>query len=145
MQTQRDKTVGAASLELATNNYQRQSVVETQQEMLKNYKDELIKCAKAGEKEYGRDKPFYVCVQQRKERLLHNVIRNMFYTRQTRPSPTYDLALYYYDPKDESLQFVWNIPDKETVQYMLKFENEIPEEESKLLWFCKCFSAGTLV
>lgn len=138
-------TVGAAAIDLMSKGDQHQSVLDTTHEMTKGYMDSLIECAKSGEKQYGRDKPFYICVQTRRERLLENVIRNQFYARQTRPIPTYDLALYHYTPKTEDLRFVWCIPDKETVADMSSNGFIPTKEEEQLYWFVNCFIAGTLV
>ena len=138
------KTVGAAALEAKKDPYP-QDVIETQRAMQKGYVDELAKCAKNGEQLFGKTKPFYLCVQTRRERLLDNVMRNQFYPRQTRPSPAYDLALYHYDPKDELIRFVWCIPDNQTVDYLIAHEHEIPLDERQLVDFCKAFKAGTLI
>lgn len=138
------KTVGQVASELSKDTYQ-QDVIETQREMQKGYIDELIKAAKAGEEKYGTKKHFYICVQTRRERLLTNVIRNQFYTRQTRPIPQYDLALYYYNPNDEKLSFIWCIPDKETCLVMQANKQYIPKEQEQLLGFVLSFMAGTLI
>lgn len=138
------KTIGQASVELAAKHDYKQGVIDTQREMMKTYVDDLIKCAKRGEKAYGKEDTFYVCVQTKRERLMHNVIRNLFYYRRTRPAPTYDLALYWYDPKSEDLRFVWNIPDKETVEMMQDPAYVPPRDHSQLYGFVKSFIAGTL-
>lgn len=139
-----EKTVGELSLELLKNP-EEQSVVETQQEMLKNYVDELSDCAKRHESIFGTEKPYYLCVQSRRERLLTNVIRNQFYARRTRPIPQYDLALYYYEPKDEKITFIWSIPDRESVEYIIENASQLPPEQYQLLTFCKQFKANTLI
>lgn len=139
------KTVGQAVAEILKKPQDNQPIVDTQREMQKGYFNELIKAAKSGEDKYGKVKPFYICVQTRRERLLQYVIRNQFYTRQTRPSPQYDLALFHYDPQSEKLSFVWCIPDKETVDYLIENETELPKEEIQLLSFCKGFKDGTLI
>jgi len=139
------QTVGAASVELLSKPDYKQGVIDTQREMTKGYIAELIKCAMNGKVCYGIEKPFYVCVQTRRERLLTNVIRNQFYHRLTRPSPTYDLALYWFHPKEEKLAYVWCIPDKETVLDMQMSGFSSAEDEKQLAWFVKCFVAGTLV
>jgi hypothetical protein len=78
------KTVGALSQELLKNP-QEQSVIETQRKMQEDYLDELMQCAKRHEDIFGTEKPYYLCVQTKRERLLSNVIRSLFYARQTRP------------------------------------------------------------
>lgn len=153
----KSQTVGAKALELASKGDQHQSVYETRQAMQKGYVDELIKAAKAGEKDYPDEKRLYICVQTRRERLLDNVIRSQFYARRTRPIPQYDLAVYYYDCQDEKLSFIWCIPDKQTVDYFcgswvlddgkkVWLPGAKPEpDEVELASFCRNFRAGTLV
>lgn len=139
------KTVGAAAVELMNKGDQKQGVIDTQREMTKGYIDELIKCAQNGARSYPDKKPFYICVQTRRERLLANVVRNQFYHRMTRPSPEYDLALYHYDPKEEQLRFVWCIPDKETVAEMSRPDYRPEHGEMQLYHFVKSFLGGTLI
>lgn len=134
-------TVGQASADLLLKSNEKQDVIETQQEMLKGYFDQLVDCAKR----YDWLDPFYICVQTRRERTMVNVVRNQFYARRTRPIPQYDLALYWYDPKTEDLKFVWCIPSKDTVEYMVHHELEIPPDQHVLLGFCKSFLANTLI
>lgn len=139
------QTVGEASYNLLSKGDERQSVVDTQREMQKGYIDQLIICAKRGEDAYGKEKPFYVCVQSRRERLLPNVIRSVFYHRITRPSPNYDLSLYWYNPKDEQLCFVWCIPDIETVEDMSHPEFIPSFDDKQLYGFVMAFLQGRLV
>ena len=136
-----NKTVGEASVELLEKADQKQPVIDTSQEMLKGYIDNLIQCAKKYEKEGWKD-PFYICVQTRRERLLVNVVRNQFYARKTRPTPQYDLSVYYYDPKTEELRFEWCIPDKETVEMLILNETILPSDHQQLVYFCKKFKNG---
>jgi len=141
----KSQTVGSAALALLSKGDQKQGVVDTQQEMQKGYVDQLIIAAQRGAKEFGLSKPFYVCVQNRRERLLENVIRCQFYPRQTRPIPAYDLSLYHYDPKIEKLTFVWTIPDKETCSVIKKCRYASPKGEEQLYGFVKAFHEGKLI
>jgi len=139
------ETVGKIALDLIKQGDQKQGVIDTQREMLKKYVDNLIVAAREGEKAFGQEKAFYICVQTRRERLLTNVLRNQFYARRTRPAPAYDLALYWYDPKDEQLRFVWNVPDKETVEAMTSYPENVPDDQQQLLSFCQGFIRNTLI
>jgi len=146
------KTVGELALELSKDRYP-QDVIETQRVMQKTHLDDLILCAKRHENHVfkdgiiGREKPYYVCVQLKRERLrnLQNVIRTLLYARRSRPIPDYDLSLYYYDPKTELLSFVWAIPDKETVEYILLNHHLLPPDHEELYNFCKQFKECTLI
>ena len=138
------KTVGALSQELLKNP-QEQSVIETQRKMQEDYLDELMQCAKRHEDIFGTEKPYYICVQTKRERLLSNVIRSIFYARQTRPIPDYDLALYYYEPKDEKITFIWAIPDRESVEYIIENALYLPSDHADLIKFCHQFKENTLI
>jgi hypothetical protein len=141
------ETLGSASVKLLSQGDKKQPVIETQREMQKNYMENLVTCAKEGEKRLGCEKPFYLCVQTRKERLLTNVIRSQFYVRQTRPLPQYDLALYWYDPKDERIEFIWCIPNRDTVEDMIYKGNTngLEKDQVQLYNFCVGFKNGTLI
>lgn len=151
------ETVGAASIRALKDYNPDQTIIDTQRAMQKGYLDELAVCAKRGEELYGRSKHFYLCVQNRSERILKNVLRSQFYPRETRPTPAIDLTLYYYEPKDEQIIFVWCVPDKATVDRLGGhwFDDEgtmifIPPQapqpgEEQLASFCRSFVAGTLV
>jgi hypothetical protein len=134
-------TVGAEALKLQSKP-ESQSVIDTQREMQKGYIDQLITCAKR----YDWTDPFYICVQNRRERLLTNVIRCQFYGRKTRPTPQYDLALYSYDPKTEQIRFEWIVPDKETVLDVVDAYNNgrALEIDPNLVKFCIDFHQRTL-
>lgn len=142
-----EKTIGEIALELQKKGDQKQGVIDTQRAMMEKYVENLIECAKTNEKQFGKDKPFYLCVQTRRERLIENVIRNQFYARRTRPAPTYDLALYWYDPKDERIEFVWCIPDKDSVQQIIQDKKDgiLPQDQMQLAEFCEWFLKGTLI
>lgn len=152
------ETVGAASLRALKDYNPDQNAINTQQEMQKGYVDELITCAKNGENNYGREKHFYLCVHTKKERLLPNVFRSFFEHRKTRPIPTYDLALYYYEPKDEKITFIWCVPAESVVDHFAGYHyvdvtgktcwqppaTPKPGEE-QLAQFCNAFRAGILL
>lgn len=152
------ETAGASSLRALKDHNPDQTVIDTKRAMLKDYADELAVCAKRGEDKHGRTKHFYLCVQTRRERILTNLVRNQFYTRETRPSPAIDLALYFYEPKDEKITFIWCIPDRETTDRLgghweytdqgnkvwIPPEAPLPGEE-QLAGFCRSFVAGTLI
>lgn len=142
---ERSQTVGAASLELLAKGDEKQSVIDTQQEMQKNYIEELIKCAQRGASLFGIDKTFYVCVQNRRERLLPNVIRCQFYPRRSRPLPAFDLSLYHYDPKAEKMTFVWTIPDEDAFNEMIAPGYIPPKGHEQLYGFVKAFHEGRLI
>lgn len=137
----KEKTVGAASVELTNKTKEKYDAVELQREMQKDYVDDLIKAAKS----VDWDEPYYVCVQCRKERHMANVVRNQFYARKTRPIADYDLTLYSYDPKTGDLKFEWTVPDPDTCLYLLHNADTLPKDHQELIYMLKQFSEGQLI
>lgn len=144
------KTAGQLSIDLLKDPYPL-DVIEAQRKMQSEHLDELLKCAKRHEEHIfpdgikGSEKPFYVVVQYKRERLLSNTIRSYFYARRSRPIPDYDMSLYYYDPKGGDLIFVWIIPDRETVEDILENKLLLPKDHEQLYNFCKSFKENTLI
>ena len=107
------ETVGAASLRLLENPDEKQGVIETREEIMKKYIANLEECAL---RYPDWTDPFYVIVLNRRDRLMVNVVRQIFFGRRTLPRSDYDQAVYHYDPKTGHLRFIWVVPDKETVE-----------------------------
>lgn len=136
-----ETTVGAEAVKLLSNPDEKQLVKDTSNEMIKDYMDNLESCVRRYK---DWTDPFYVVVLNRRERLLVNVIRNMFFARKTLPTPEYDQTVYYYDPKTDELRYLWTVPDKETVMDMVLCPNEVRSSHFQLLEFCQLFVQGKL-
>ena len=138
-----NKTVGqqAKALVEKPNLDTKQSLMDTSKEMQKNYIPEIEKCIK--NHKMWTD-PFYVVVINKRERLMMNAIRQYFLARQTLPTPDYDQTVFKYSPSSGSLEFLWTLPDKHTIDFLLATQDEMPKEEQQLQQFCLLFKMGTL-
>jgi hypothetical protein len=137
---EKKKTVGEISLELQNKAAETQDPIELQREMQSDYVDNLIEAAHNNKDNY--DDVFYIVVLTKKEKLMQNVMRNYFFTRQSCPTPQYDQSVFMYNPKDEEITYLWTVPDKETCEIFR--ENALQVHERELLQCVLDFYDGTL-
>jgi hypothetical protein len=135
-------TVGKAAVELMAKSPETRSPIELEREMQKEYIDNLIECVNNSKKTYLGD--FFITVLTKNEKLLPNVFRNYFYARSTCPSPNYDQTVFKYNSVDESIEYLWTLPNRETAHYLRKNALQVHPEERQLLDFILQFSDGTL-
>lgn len=112
-------------------------------EQLKEYEQNVWQAVDDGIKKHDGD--FFVVVITKKERLMHNVIRNYFFTRSSCPTPEWDQTLYKYYRKNDALNYIWTIPDKETCELMIKYPKEVLPEETQLFKYVCDFYDGVLL
>ncbi len=136
------KKIGELSLELSQKALDSRDPIELQRELMREYCDEVIKCALHGRAYYT--KPYYVVVITKKERLMQNVLRSYYFHRSTCPTPDYDQAVYQFDPKGESFQEIWVIPDKQACETLYQNALEVVPEERQLLNYVLDFASGAL-
>jgi hypothetical protein len=91
------------------------------------------------------DGDFFVTSIIKKEKLLHNVIRNYFIPTKDCPTPSYDQTLYRYNHKKDQLEFIWVIPDRDTCETLHENKDIVVPEERGLLQFILDFYDGTLL
>lgn len=152
------ETVGKVSQLLSQKQPDTQDPIELQQEMQKDYISNLffavqhatkrIDCSslhKECDIKEPRQGDFYILVITKKERLLENVIRNYFFTRDACPTPDYDQAVYKYHADTQDIEFIWIIPSKDTCLLFVENALQIIPEEKPLLQFILDFKDGTLM
>lgn len=158
------KTVGAIASELLQQTPESRDPIEIQREIQKDYIDHLEWSVRHMQKKVdcthlvgnGRgheecstrpahDGDFYVVVLCKKERLLENVIHNYFLETITCPTPTWDQTVYHYHAKEEKLEYLWTVPDRETCRVFQDHALEIVPEERQLLDMILKFHDGTLL
>ena len=136
-------TVGSAAIALQEKaDSNTHSIIDQTNAQLVEYYDELIKCVNENKSKVPGD--FYVVVITKKEKLLENVIRNYFFSRVSCPTPDYDQAVYHYKASDETLSFVWVIPDRDTCLLLRANTSQVAAEELDLLGFVMNFANGEL-
>lgn len=139
----RDKTVGASSVELAKKEPDTRDSIELQREIHKDYEKNIFEAVDRGMKDFQGD--FFIVVTTKKERIMQNVIRNIFFPRKTCPTPEYDQTVYHYIRKDDRLDFLWVVPAKDACQLLRVNALGVPKEERDLLYFVLSFYDGSLL
>lgn len=134
---EKKKTVGEYSAELL-NNPEKMEIGDAAQGASKTYMRELINCAEKGIKENIYDGDFYIVVQRKRERHLVNVLRNMFYHRQTKPSPMWDMDCWRVTQKGD-LFYCWTLPDRQTGEAMMEDPKHFQEDSPELLQWVYMF------
>ena len=134
MEEEQDKTVGKHALERKEKNREDVPVLEMQEAVHKGaegnkpFEEELWTCVERGKQLYPNS-PFYIVVMFRRERLMDNVVRQMFLPRRSCPSPQTDQSVWRYLPGIDELEFMWVVPDRETVHEILRNRAFVPLEE----------------
>lgn len=116
--------------------------IEIERELHTDYEKNVWECVDRYKKEFDSD--FFVIVITKKERLMPNVIRNMFTARLSCPTPDYDQAVYHYHKDKDTLDFLWVIPARDICIVLKNNALNIVPEERALLQFVLDFSDGTL-
>ncbi len=106
--------------------------------------EELWVAVDRGRKDTSIIGSFYVVISQKKERILSNVIRQLFYYRQSCPTPTYLTSVFFYKRDSDELLYLWSLPSKRRCFYMYENKQFVPPEEYELLQFVIDFIEGKL-
>lgn len=111
-------------------------------EMIKPYLGELFVSVDKGKELFEGD--FFIEVQQQRFVLLAKVLRNYFIPRSTCPTPNYDQSVYRFDRKNDELEYIWTIPDRESAFDLIANALTIEDEYRELLQYVLDFKDGTL-
>ena len=143
MTPKKRKTVGELSRNLLIKDTNpNHSVQEQTNEQLDKYEENIHLCVKENRSKFLGD--FYVVVLTKKEKLMPNVIRNYFYGRISCPTPDYDQIVYKYHRKEDRIEFLWVIPDRNICKYMSANSKDIDPSQWELLSNILKFSDGSL-
>lgn len=148
MNTSRNKNVGHYSYEMQQKEDPKINPIDLQREIHKgndsedSFENQVRIAVKRGESQHEKD--FYVVVLFKKERLMRNVVRQYFFTRESCPTPEYDQVVYHYSPQEQKLEFLWVIPDKQSVQDLNMMGHEMPIEQQQLVQYARDFVSGEL-
>ena len=113
-------------------------------ERSKSYRKELIECVETHKKIFHGN--FFVDVQAKLERIFKGKVHRFFFIgRKSCPSPSYDQSVYKYNFKDETISFVWAIPDKASCGNMMRNPDFYLPEHRDLLNFVISFKNGSLL
>lgn len=137
-------TVGKVSSQLKqTEHLNTHSAHEQMLEMLTDYEKNIYQAIESGKKQFPDD--FYVVVLMKRERLMSNVIRNYYFTRQSCPTPQHEQAVYRFKAKEHDLEFLWVVPSLEACVTMYNEAKFAHPDERQLLQFVLDFRDGTLL
>jgi len=137
------ETIGKISRDLILKDIKStHSIKEQGDAQLSDYEKNVYKCIEDNKHVIAND--FYVVVLTKKEKLMQNVIRNYFYVRLSCPTPNYDQIVYKYHKKDERIEFLWVIPDREISKHMKKEAASTPPDQWELLSYVLKFADGSL-
>lgn len=136
-------TVGKLSSELLQQDVHGDITAGDQmQEQLRDYERSVLECLNTGKTQYPDD--FYVVVVTKRERLMPNVFRNYFISRQSCPTPNYDQTVYKYNRTDDNLEFLWVLPSIVGIKNILEHRHHLDPSMYTLLRFVLEFLDGSL-
>lgn len=140
-----DKTIGKIVAELREKQPDNADPIELQQASEQEYIDNLIYCVNKHKSKWPGD--FYVVVEAKKEKLFadHIPIRCYFIARLSCPTPFHDQTVFKYHRRDEALEFLWTVPDKDACAYLRTNALEIPSEQRELLEMVLSYYDGSLL
>jgi hypothetical protein len=112
------------------------TIADVSEGMSKPYMNSLFSAVAEGKLKLP-NQDFYVVMLTKVERLLTKNVHFYPIVRLTCPSTNYDQSVYFYDHKNETLEFLWTIPDKETIFRFKMYPETITEEEKPLIPYVK--------
>ena len=141
-----NKTVGEANAEAAAAPPIDASYIDIQREVHKNdsYEKEVLEALNRGLKDPAIKGDFYIVVLFRRDRLLAHVIRQMFFYRQSCPTPQYDQTVYCYHRKEDYIEFLWVVPSNVACLNLPLYEHTIDPDQLELVQMVKDFRTGKL-
>jgi len=141
--TERSDTIGAIYSKNILVDTGTDNAMELAGAMSKSFESDLYTTVDVGLKLFpGSD--FYVVILAPEEKALNHILRDRFFPRKSPPTPQFNQTVYHYKKKDDSVEFLWMVPDKESVYYFVKNRKFIKPEDYFLLQQCLDFVDGTL-
>lgn len=135
------KTVGQLSQELLTK-AEPVHIEDQTNEILKDWHKHMQIAIDEGRTKF-RDN-FFIEIKTKKERLMENVLRCYWITRRSCPTPNYEQIVYKYNYKDESIEEIWSIPDRESCFIIYDNAIQLPADQRELVQYVFDFADGTL-
>jgi hypothetical protein len=120
------------------------NAMELAGEMAKSFEEDLFEAVDRGLKENYPLPDFCVVIISPEEPGLDHVLRDRFFTRMSVPTPDLNQTVYLYHKLSDSLEFLWSVPDKDTLYYLLKNRKMLGPEDYFLLKQCMDFADGEL-
>jgi len=138
-----DKTVGQLAQEQDKNvKYDTHCAQDQVDEELKDFMPEVFKCIKNGKKHFDGD--FYIEVLLCMPGVIERHKKNIFAARPTCPRPFYDQTVFKYHSKDDRLEYMWTVPDKDLCELYRYHIGIVPDDEKELYDNIKKYFSGEL-
>lgn len=145
-------TVGEESLKLREKSLTEvgPDAIELQQEIHKgsnsekSYEEEVWETVDRGRKDSAISGDFYIVVLVKKERHLQNVVRQLFFYRQSCPTPEYDQTVYRYVRTADEIEFLWTIPNNAACMFLPQMKGDLPDDQKLLVEMVEAFNSGAL-
>lgn len=144
------KTVGEEALLLQKQGPMDTDAIELQREIQKgsnskkSYEEEVSEAVARGKADAQIEGDFYIIVLFKKERHLQNVVRQLFFYRQSCPTPEFDQTVYKYHRDQDKLEFLWVVPNNAACQFIPTIIGELPREQQELREMVMAFNSGEL-
>ncbi len=140
------QTAGQIIQDVASKNQLDDAHQEYRKVMFRDFEEKIWECAiNAKGQQLYENKDFYVVVLFKVDRLLHNSVTPYFFARRSCPTPVFNQIVFKYHTKSAQLQYLWNIPNQATYEYILKNRIEASADNKQLLQFCLAFEDGSLL
>ncbi len=142
--------MGKIALDLQKKNDLQTDSIELQKEIHKGsnsdktYEEEVWFTAKRGIEDTSIHGDFYIVVLFKKERLLHNVVRQYFFYRQSCPTPEFDQTVYKYLRNDVKIDHLWTVPNNVACLNLPLRKKDLPSDQMMLVSFIEAFHSGEL-
>lgn len=142
------ETAGEIALKLQSKN-DKINPIDLQREFHKgktssdSHEEQIKQAIERGKKEFKND--FFIIQLLKKERILQNIVRVYTFPRKSCPTPDYDQSVYRYLRKEDIVEFIWCIPDKQACNLLILNKDIITPEQHWLLSFVEEFNSGKLL
>ncbi len=118
-------------------------IMDLTREMMKDWPAYLEKAIDEGIKKLKGD--FFICILLKEEKIMREVHRVYFVTRDTCPTPNYDQTVYHYIRDTQQLRYLWTIPDRDLCFEFLENAHKIEAADKDLLKMIHMFGTGQLL
>ena len=137
------KPLSEVSLKQSQNDNGTDDLMEIAESRFSTFEDNVRIAIERGRKEYPNS-DFYVYVNHKRETILSKVIRNLYGVRRTCPNPNNEQTVYKFHAKDERLEFIWSVPNRDICKFMYENRTLVSPEDYDVLRTIIDFRDGEL-